>query len=102
MVNLEPITIYHITDEDTGAYERTEHKATVYKSRQIIADNGGFLENNSFKIRIPGRDTLSVARGDYVYIGVGAPALERSQCYKVVFIADNRRGGLPHYRLEAI
>lgn len=102
MLNLEPITIYHTTDDETGTYDRLEYQATVYKSRQIIADNGGFLENNSFKIRIPGKDALSVARGDYVYIGVGPEERDTNRCYKVVFIADNRRGGLPHYRIEAV
>ncbi len=102
MLNLEPITIYHLTDEDTGAYERLEYQATVYKSRKLVADNGGFLENNSFKIRIPGKDTLPIAHGDYVFIGVGAKERDTSQCYKIVFIADNRRGGLPHYRIEAV
>lgn len=102
MLNLESITLYHITDDDTGAYERNVYQGSVYKSVKQSPEDGGFSGSDVFKIRIPGVENINIATNDYIFIGEGPSKLNSSECRKVVFVADNRRGSLPHFRIEAV
>ena len=102
MLNLEPITLYHITDDDTGAFERTVYRGSVYKSTKQVSEDGGFSGNNVSMIRIPCPENINIAINDYIFLGEGPETLNSVECRKVVFIADNRRGGLPHFRIEAV
>lgn len=102
MVNLEAVTLYHLTDEDEGIFSRTVLRGSVYKSEAVSAEKGGFLAENLFKIRIPGAEKLAVCLHDYVYIGEGPDAPVTADCKKICRISDNRRGALPHYRIEAV
>ncbi len=102
MLNLEPITLYHITNDETGAFARTVYKGSVHKLKKQSSEDGGFSGSNVFKIRIPGTAPIDVAMNDYIFVGEGPAELKSVDCYKVIFIADNRRGGLPHFRIEAV
>lgn len=102
MLNLEPITLYHIIDDDTGAFERTVYQGSVYKSIRQTSEDGGFSGSDAFKIRIPGVENINIAKNDYIFLGEGPDKLNSLECRKVVFIADNRRGSLPHFRIEAV
>lgn len=102
MLNLEPITLYHITDDDTGTFERTVYQGSVYESIKQASEDGGFYGNDIFKIRIPGTKNINIAKNDYIFRGEGPETLNSMECRKVVFIADNRRGSLPHFRIEAV
>ncbi len=102
MLNLEPVTIYHITDEDTGEFTRIVYDATVHKTQKQIPEKGGFNTSNVLKIRFPGTSDVLVKSDDYIYIGIGPDELKTHDCFKITFIADNRRGTLPHIRIEAV
>lgn len=101
-MNLETITLYHITDDDTGAFERTVYRGSVYKSVKQTSEDGGFSGRDVFKIRIRGVESINIAKNDYIFLGKGPEKLNSLECRKVLFIADNRRGTLPHFRIEAI
>lgn len=102
MLNLEAVTVYHITDDETGAYERVVYRAHVFASDKQRAEDGGFVCGDSAKIRIPGKAAISVAVHDYVFIGEGPTSLDTGACYKVIGICDRRKGGLPHWIIEAV
>lgn len=102
MLNLEPVTIYHITDEDTGEFTRIVYDATVHKTQKQISEKGGFITRDVLKIRFPGTSDVLAEIDDYVYIGNGPEELKTPDCFKITFVADNRRGALPHIRIEAV
>lgn len=102
VVNLETVTLYHLTDEDKGVYARTVYSGTVYKQDAAAPEKGGFKRKNGYKIRIPGADAIAVDTADYVYIGEGPQNPVTADCFKVCRVWDNRRGSLPHYRIEAV
>lgn len=102
MVNLENITLYHLTDEDLGTFSRTVYQGSVYKSDAVSAEKGGFVTSDLYKIRIPGSADIAVSLHDYIYVGEGPEKPDATDCKKVYKICDNRRGGLPHYRIEAV
>lgn len=101
MLNLTTITIFHITDENTGAYEKTVHQAHVRKVLRQTPEKGGFISDGSVKIRIPGEADLAVSIHDYICIG-DAEDIHASNKKKIYSICDSRKGTLPHYILEAI
>ena len=101
MLNLTLVTIFHITDENTGAYEKTVHQAHVYQVLRQTPEKGGFVNDGSVKIRIPGEADLAVSIHDYVCIG-DAENIRASNKKKIYSIRDSRKGVLPHYILEAI
>ncbi len=102
MVNLETITLYHLTDEDLGTFSRTVYRGSVYKSDAVASEKGGFVTGDLVKIRIPGAESIPLSLHDYIFIGEGPEAPNTADCKKVYKICDNRRGGLPHYRIEAV
>ncbi len=101
MLHLTTVTIFHITDENTGAYEKTVHQAHVYQTTEQRPEKGGFVTSGSAKIRIPGTAELQVSVHDYLCIGE-AEDIHSSKRKKIYSIRDSRKGGLPHYILEAI
>ena len=90
MLNLEPITLYHITDSETGAYKRTVYNAHVYAKNAVKSEDGGFVGTDSIKIRIPGSAAISAAIHDYVFIGDGPETLPRAATYKIISMAASR------------
>lgn len=102
MVNLEAITLYHLTDEDIGTFARTVYHGSVYRSEAVKPEKAGFVNGDVYKIRIPGTEQIPVTTSDYVYIGIGPDVPQAAECKRIQKICDNRRGVLPHYRIEAV
>lgn len=102
MVNSETITLYHMTDEDEGVFARSVLHGSVHRSDAVTPEKGGFAADDLYKIRIPGAAELAVGLHDYIYVGEGPEAPVAADCKKICKICDNRRGGLPHYRIEAV
>lgn len=78
--------------------------ASLYKKNTIITSGEGARPYNTTEVRIMGTMDLPVALGDYIVIGaaenVKTPSdLAGRDKLRITSITDNRRGGLPHWRL---
>lgn len=95
------LTLYHF-DSATETYHRQYFDAvSLYTAVKSAAADGGFVYDNTFKIRIPTKAAIEIDTGDYVYIGFTQDTEpDKRRCCKVMEYSDNRRGGLPHWRLE--
>ena len=102
MVNLEAVTLYHLVDEDAGIFARTVYRGSVYRSEAVKSEKAGFVNGDVYKIRIPGTAEIPVSLHDYIYVGEGPEKPDTADCKKVYKICDNRRGVLPHVRIEAV
>lgn len=102
MLNLQPITIYHITDTSTGQFEQIHLSATIHKKNAQKQDDGGFCFDNAYIIRIPTKTPLNIQIDDYIVLGEGRSNKIPYGAYKVVSVTDNRRGVLSHIRIEAV
>ncbi len=72
---------------------------SIFGSDGIKENNSGFEENNSFKIRIPTTQKISVAPGDRVVFGI-KDAFDAENAYTVMSVKDNTRGVNKHFLIE--
>ena len=98
------ITVYHF-DEESEQYTRQIIKgASVFtKCGAKFSDRGdGFVYNNKSVIRIWSADLIDITTNDYILIGAGSEELDRSRCFKVTSVTDNRRGLNKHLKIECV
>lgn len=98
------ITVWHY-NEEKETYSRSvfEHVSmhSVKKSVASLNARSGMRRNNSCKIRIPVTKNINVYIGDYIRRGIHAGNIpDRFSDMRVTEIADNRRGGIPHWRIS--
>ena len=102
----ETITlIHHIKDDDT--YEcHTVNKASWYSKNTITTSGDGAKPVNTYDVRVFG-DFIGItpSTGDYVVRGIieniETPRdLNGVEYFRITSVSDNRRGGLPHWRLS--
>lgn len=98
------ITVWHyIEEKETYARSVFEHVSMhrVKKNAASLNSRSGMRRDNCCKIRIPVTEDIKVYIGDYIRSGIHAGKLpDRLSDMKVKEIADNRRGGVPHWRIS--
>ncbi len=100
------ITVWHINDDADG-YTREVFCASVYTTLKSVSDNGGtkasegMRKSNILKARIPTKDQMPLSIGDYVRVGRHTGSPIRGKDFKIVELADNRKGANPHWRISA-
>ena len=98
------ITVYHY-DEESGQYTRQIIKGASIFTRYgaKFSDRGdGFIYNNKCVIRIWSSDMIDISTDDYILIGAGGEDFDRSECFKVTSVTDNRRGLSKHLKIECV
>lgn len=103
----ETVTLIHHIKDDEDVYEcHTVGRASWFSKTTISTSAEGAKPVNTFEVRIFG-DLMGVqpALGDYVVKGiidsVETPRdLKNAEYFRITAISDNRRGGLPHWRLS--
>lgn len=103
----ETITlVHHIKDDDDTYVCHTAKKASWFAKTTISTSADGAKPVNTFEVRIFDELTsLTPALGDYVVKGkvkdIEAPQDLKDKVYfRITAISDNRRGGLPHWRVS--
>ena len=101
---IHQITVYHTEDDRNFA---TIHFDKVYfrhNKKTNLVDKG--LEKGSTgSITIPTTEKLKISTDDYIVEGIINDEFDLSnlqakyQVFKVVSVDDNRKGGLPHYKI---
>ena len=101
---IHQITVYHTEDDRNFT---TIHFDKVYfrhNKKTNLVDKG--LEKGSTgSITIPTTEKVNISNDDYVIKGIINDEFDLSnlqakyQIFKVVSVDDNRKGGLPHYKI---
>ena len=101
---IHQITIYHTEDDEIFARLVFDKVYFRHNKKTNLIDRG--LEKGSTgSITIPTKEKLDISTNDYLVEGIindefDLSALqEKYQVFKVVSIDDNRKGGLPHYKI---
>ena len=100
MLTNKVITIYHFNEQNDAYAPVWQGKAHVYLKRGISGSKSGIEPANTTVCRIATTGTLTAENGDYILIGKGGTEFDREKCLMITAISDNRRGSLPHWRLE--
>lgn len=98
------ITIWQF-NEDSQTFVKCVFKNAHLHIRRKVAKSGikekGFHLSSTTVVRIPTRDNIDVACGDYITCGEhhGCEP-DYSDAFKVTEICDNRRGYSPHWKIS--
>ncbi len=94
------ITIWHLTDEETGVYSRQSFTVYAHKVTAVSSVNKNNTRDNKVTVRIPTNRDIKVELGDCVFFGISHSLHpERAKNFKVTEISDNRIGANPHWKL---
>lgn len=103
----ETITIIkHSADTDRDTYNCIAVTESSWFAKTVISTSGdGAKPANSYEVRVFGPLSVAPKVGDYVARGVvkdvTKPAdLKDVEHFRITSVGDNRRGGLPHWRLS--
>ena len=96
------VTIWHY-DEETGVYTLETHHCWAHGKTKIVKSENGMVKADECVIRIPTRDDIIAAKGDYIKTGTWSDVKPpKESCLEIAAIADNRIGSDPHWRIDAI
>ena len=101
---IHQITVYHTEDDEIFTTINFDKVYFRHNKKTNLIDKG--LEKGSTgSITIPTTEKLDISMNDYVIEGIIENEFDLSdlqakyQVYKVVSVDDNRKGGLPHYKI---
>ena len=113
MITNADITIYHETynpETRLKEWEAAQYPGVNWYGKQAVSvGDTGLNTADSYIVRIPTEDNITVKNGDIVVKGLVAdPITSPSQltkkysCFTVTSVGDNRRGsrGMWHWRIE--
>ena len=101
---IHKITIYHIKDDETVTRMPFKQVYFRHNKKSNLIDKG-FEKGSSGSITIPTTDKLNLSTEDYVVEGIVTEEFNllnlqnKYQVFKIVSVDDNRKGGLPHYKI---
>ena len=98
--------VQHTADNDRDLYNCIAVTGASWYAKTVIVTSGdGAKPANSYEVRIFGEMAAAPKPGDYVVRGtvesVSKPAdLKTTEHFRITSVGDNRRGGLPHWRVS--
>lgn len=101
---IHQITVYHTEDDEIFTTINFDKVYFRHNKKTNLIDKG-LQEGSTGSITIPTTEKLNISKDDYVVEGIvedefDLSALqEKYQVFKVVSVDDNRKGGLPHYKI---
>lgn len=103
----ETITlVHHVKDDDDTYTCHTVKNASWFSKTTISTSADGAKPVNTFEVRIFDEFSSVVpSLGDFVVKGIAKDIekpsdLKNKAYFRITAISDNRRGGLPHWRLS--
>ena len=106
---IHQITVFHTTDDENFTIQHYdgEKLPKVYfrHNKKVKKIDKSIQEGSTGSIKIPTTDKLDISTNDYVIEGIVEDKFDlsnlqaRYQVFKVVSVDDNRKGGLPHYKI---
>ena len=101
---IHQITVYHTDDDEIFTTINFDKVYFRHNKKTNLIDKG-LQEGSSGSITIPTTEKLNITTNDYIVEGIiedefDLSALQKKyQVFKVVSVDDNRKGGLPHYKI---
>lgn len=101
---IHKITVYH-TDNDEIFTRMTFDKVYFRHNKKTNLVDKGLQTGSTGSITIPTTKKLNISTDDYVVEGILEDEFdlsslqEKYEVFKVVSVDDNRKGGLPHYKI---
>ena len=101
---IHKITVYH-TEDDEIFTRLTFDKVYFRHNKKTNLVDKGLQEGSTGSITIPTTEKLNISTNDYVVEEIVEDEFdlsklkEKYQVFKVVSVDDNRKGGLPHYKI---
>ena len=101
---IHQITVYH-TEDDEIFTRLTFDKVYFRHNKKTNLVDKGLQKGSTGSITIPTIDKLNISTNDYVVEEIVEDKFDLSQLkqkyqvFKVVSVDDNRKGGLPHYKI---
>lgn len=101
---IHKITVYH-TEDDEIFTRMTFDKIYFRHNKKTNLVDKGLEKGSTGSITIPTTDKLEISTNDYIVEGIVKDTFdlsglqEKYQVFKVVSVDDNRKGGLPHYKI---
>lgn len=84
---------------ETGKYEYSDYSCTAAIENGQASEDGGAYRKDGGSIRLLTRAEIRVRPGDYASFDTARDIPDKDADYIVTAVRDNRRGGLPHWRL---
>lgn len=101
---IHQITVYH-TEDDEIFTRMTFGKVYFRHNKKTNLVDKGLETGSTGSITIPTTDELDISTDDYIVEGIIEDKFDLSELkskyevFKVVSVDDNRKGGLPHYKI---
>ena len=89
----------YVYDRETGRYRFRDHLCTAALEDAQLPENGGAYPRDAGSIRIFTRSGEGLRPGCYASFDLERESPDKGEDYFVTAVRDNRRGGLPHWRL---
>lgn len=101
---IHQITVYHTTDDEN--YTKIHFNKVYFRhNKKTNLVDKGLEKGSTGSITIPTTEKLDISTNDYIVEGIVKDTFdlsglqEKYQVFKAVSIDDNRKGGLPHYKI---
>ena len=101
---IHKITVYH-TEDDENFTRMTFDKVYFRHNKKTNLVDKGLQTGSTGSITIPVTEKLNISTDDYIIEGIVndkfvlSELKQRYEIFKVVSVDDNRKGGLPHYKI---
>lgn len=101
---IHKITVYHTEDDENFTIQHYNKVYFRHNKKTNLIDKG-LQTGSTGSITIPTTEELNISTNDYVVEGIidddfDLSALQgKYEVFKVVSVDDNRKGGLPHYKI---
>ena len=101
---IHQITVYHTTDDEN--YTKIHFNKVYFRhNKKTNLVDKGLEKGSTGSITISTTEKLDISTNDYIVEGIVKDTFdlsglqEKYQVFKAVSIDDNRKGGLPHYKI---
>lgn len=101
---IHKITVYHTENDEIFTRLHFDKVYFRHNKKTNLVDKG-LQKGSTGSIAIPTTEKLNISEDDYVIEGIVEDEFdlstlrEKYQVFKVVSVDDNRKGGLPHYKI---
>lgn len=83
---------------EKGEYSFSDYEGTFYMKERLRTEDGGVKRCWEGSVRIMTDEDIDARPGDYISL-YGDSEPNKGRDYMITAIRDNRRGGLPHWRI---
>ena len=101
---MHEITVYHTEDDEIFTIHHYNKVYFRHNKKTNLVDKG-LQTGSTGSITIPTTEKLDISTNDYIVEGIMEDKFDLSELkqkyevFKVVSVDDNRKGGLPHYKI---